>query len=304
MDSLLAEFECYLAETDHAELTVGGYVGDVRRFLRWFEEAYPEPFSLPLLTSAVVRNYRQTLLDQGMRPATINRQLASLAAFAHWAQRLGYLQVQRNPVLEVKAIPQMPLAPRWLDKKEQTKLLHAVTDEVERAMRRYPRLQVLVLRDAALVLLMLNTGLRLHEVEALKLSDLQITERGGKVIVRQGKGGKYREVPLNANVRRILHDYLNVRPKVASTMFFIGLHEEGVQGKTIRRAVARFAKLAGVEEVSPHTLRHTFAKALIDSGVGLEKVAALLGHSNLNTTRIYITAGQRDLEVAVEELEN
>jgi site-specific recombinase XerD len=256
-----------------------------------------------LITNSVVRSYKQALLADQHLPATINRQLASLASFTHWAQLVGYLEAGRNPVQEVKAVQRMPLAPRWLDKKELLKLLHSVRDELERAIRRYPRWQVLVIRDATLVIFLLHTGLRIHEVEALTLRDIQLGDRSGKVIVRQGKGNKYREVPLNAKVRRMLEDYLLVRPKVDSQSFFLGLHDEGAGEKTIRRAVARFAKKADLKKVSPHTLRHTFAKSLVDSGVGLEKVAALLGHSNLNTTRVYITPGERDLERAVEGLE-
>jgi len=66
--------------------------------------------------------------------------------------------------------------------------------------------------------------------------------------------------------------------------------------------VVRFAKKAGLKNVAPHTLRHSFAKALIDAGVPLEKVATLLGHSNLNTTRIYTAPGEEDLEDAVGKL--
>jgi len=77
-----------------------------------------------------------------------------------------------------------------------------------------------------------------------------------------------------------------------------------VQSKTIQRAVQRFAKIAGIRQVTPHTLRHSFAKALIDAGVSLEKVATLLGHSNLNTTRIYTTPGEEDLEDAVGKIED
>jgi integrase/recombinase XerC len=66
--------------------------------------------------------------------------------------------------------------------------------------------------------------------------------------------------------------------------------------------VHRFAKKAGLKNVTPHTLRHSFAKSLIDAGVSLEKVATLLGHSNLNTTRIYTTPGEEDLEDAVGKI--
>lgn len=68
-------------------------------------------------------------------------------------------------------------------------------------------------------------------------------------------------------------------------------------------AVSRLAKLAGLTAVTPHTCRHTFAKSLLDNGVTLEQVAALLGHESLDTTRLYVTPGERDLEQAVAKLE-
>ena len=72
--------------------------------------------------------------------------------------------------------------------------------------------------------------------------------------------------------------------------------------KTAQRAVKRFARVAGLENVTPHILRHTFGKSLLDNGVTLEKVATLMGHSNLNTTRIYTTPGEEDLIEAVEAI--
>ena len=83
---------------------------------------------------------------------------------------------------------------------------------------------------------------------------------------------------------------------------FLGQREERLQSKTVQRSVQRFAKEAGLENVTPHILRHSFAKALIDNGVTLEKVAILLGHNNLNTTKIYTTSGELDLEEAVNSL--
>lgn len=84
---------------------------------------------------------------------------------------------------------------------------------------------------------------------------------------------------------------------------FIGQRNEGIQEKTVQRAVKRFAKAARMGDISAYTLRHTFSKLLIDKGVTLEKVAALLGHSDLSTTQIYTTPGERDLEDAVGRLE-
>ena len=143
-----------------------------------------------------------------------------------------------------------------------------------------------------------------REITQLRMSDVILEERKGSVIVREGKGTKRREIPLNMKARKAMLDYLAVRPEVASDDLFLGQRNEGVQSKTIQRAVPRFAKKAGIQNVTPHTLRHSFAKALIDAGVSLEKVATLLGHSNLNTTRIYTTPSEEDLENAVDLLDN
>ena len=159
------------------------------------------------------------------------------------------------------------------------------------------------LRDAAIVKLILYAGLRVGEIVQLNMTDIILDERKGTVTVREGKGTKRREIPLNAKARKALLAYLQMRPDVESNQLFLGQRNEGVRNKTVQRAVQRFANVAGVENVTPHTLRHSFAKALIDAGVSLEKVATLLGHSNLNTTRIYTTPGEQDLSDAVDLLE-
>jgi site-specific recombinase XerD len=182
--------------------------------------------------------------------------------------------------------------------------MQCAATHVEDAMRRYPRLRLMYLRDAAIVKLILFAGLRVGEIVQLRVNDIILYERKGSVVVREGKGTKRREIPLNAKARKALSGYLFMRPNVDSDGLFLGQRNEGVQSKTIQRAVHRFAKKAGLKNVTPHTLRHSFAKALIDAGVSLEKVATLLGHSNLNTTRIYTTPGEEDLEDAVWRIEN
>ena len=159
------------------------------------------------------------------------------------------------------------MAPKWLEKKQRAALLRAVDKEVEDAVRRYPRLRLIYLRDAAIVKLILYAGLRVGEIVQLNLTDIILDERKGTVIVREGKGTKRREIPLNVKARKALLAYLQMRPDVESNQLFLGQRNEGVRNKTVQRAVQRFTKVAGVENVTPHTLRHSFAKALIDAGV-------------------------------------
>jgi len=153
------------------------------------------------------------------------------------------------------------LAPKWLDKKQRAALLRTVDKEVEEAVRRYPRLRMMYLRDAAIVKLILYAGLRVGEIVQLNMTDIILDERKGTVTVREGKGTKRREIPLNAKARKALLAYLQMRPDVESNQLFLGQRNEGVQSKTVQRAVQRFAKVAGVENVTPHTLRHSFGRS-------------------------------------------
>lgn len=300
----LEEFQAYLLAEDRSPVTIAGYLGDVRLFAKWYEGHYGEALAPDALTNEAVRGYKQHLLDQAAKPKTINRRLAALAAYAHWLEQAGYVKNARNPVQGVKAVKETALAPKWLDRKHRAALLRAVDKEVEDAVRRYPRLRLIYLRDAAIVKLILFAGLRVGEIIQLRTSDVILDERKGSLVVREGKGTKRREIPLNAKARKALLEYLRMRPDVEMDNLFLGQRNEGVQSKTIQRAVQRFAKKAGLKNVTPHTLRHSFAKALIDAGVSLEKVATLLGHSNLNTTRIYTTPGEEDLEDAVGKIED
>lgn len=299
----LNEFQAYLLAEDRSPVTIAGYVGDVKLFAQWYENHQKETLTPSDLTNEAVRGYKQYLLDQENKPKTINRRLAALAAYAHWLDQAGYVKNARNPVQGVKAVRETALAPKWLDKKQRAALLRAVDKEVENATRRYPRLKLLFLRDAAIVKLILYSGLRVSEVTQLKVNDIILDERKGSAVVREGKGTKRREIPLNFKLRKSLMDYLRIRPESESDFLFLGQQGEGIKNKTVQRAVARFAEVEDLKKITPHTLRHTFAKSLLDSGVSLEKVATLLGHANLNTTRIYITPGQQDLENAVNELE-
>ena len=137
-----------------------------------------------------MRGYKQYLLEQGNKPKTINRRLAALAAYAHWLEQAGFVKNARNPVQGVKAVREVALAPKWLDKKQRAVLLRAVDKEVEDAVHRYPRLRLMYLRDAAIVKLILYADLRVWEIIQLLMGDIILDERKGSVVVREGKGTK------------------------------------------------------------------------------------------------------------------
>jgi len=181
------------------------------------------------------------------------------------------------------------MAPKWLARREQYGLLRAV----QKANRP---------RDEALIMLMLHTGLRVSEVSNLRIGDISISPRKGAIMVRGGKGEKFRTVPLNSNVRNALKAYLSVRPSVNHDYLFVGQKGERLKPPGIYYVVKKYGYEARIDNISPHTLRHTFGKNLVDAGVALDRVATLLGHGSLNTTRIYTVPSQEDLQDAVESI--
>jgi site-specific recombinase XerD len=284
---LFKTFERYLRAQDRAEKTVGDYLTDLRLFAEWFTQTRDEPFKPQAITPTDVREYRAYLLNvKRQSPATINRRLVTLRVFCRWAMNEGLLA--SDPTSAIKPVKQVQPAPRWLDRKEQYALRRAAEKDGD-------------VRNLAILLLLLNTGLRVSEVAGLKLSDVELSERKGQITVR-GKGTKVRTVPLNAEVRRALREYLAKRPKVKHDAVFVNQRGEPLGRLGIEYQVATLGRVAGLEHLTPHMLRHTFAKNLIDQSVSLDQVAMLMGHRSLTTTARYTQPSQQDLVRAVERL--
>ena len=303
--TIINHFEKYLKSEDCSLLTVRGYCSDIELFVRWFEQTNGGAFAVQSVTPSDVREYRQYLqVTQRRKASTVNRKLAALSALMKWAKATR--QIESDPTEKIKAIRQQEHAPHYLDKKEQFALQRAIEKDLQLSKLRYPKRWVTRRRDASLTLFLLNTGLRLSELTALHLGDVQLSERKGSLLVQNGKGGKQRAVPLNTEARKALQEWLDVRPATNSNSIWVAVEAEsaGLSGRAVQRILKRYAQEAGLDELTPHMCRHSFAKNLVNQDVGIEKVAALLGHANLNTTRIYITPNERDLELAVENLTN
>lgn len=280
---LLERFKKRLRETDHAENSIKSYLQAVRSFLDWFDRRAgrgPEA-----VTPLDVVDYRQAMQSEGKAPGTVNHHLKALRLFFNWL--VGEGAVRDNPAGDVKGVATGgPPAPKWLTRTEQAALMRAVREAGS-------------LRDEAIIGMMLHAGLRVSEVCALKREDVYIGERSGRVVVRQGKGNKYREVPLNKTIRKVLARWLAENPEGPLFPNRSG-GPIGVRG--VFNLVAGYAYEARLTGVSPHTLRHTFCKNAIDMGVPIDQVAAVAGHSSLDVTRRYTAPSMADLEVAVEKL--
>ena len=156
-------------------------------------------------------------------------------------------------------------------------------------------------RNVALLALMAKAGLRVGEVVALELADIELNARSGWATVRMGKGNKTRRVPLNSDTRQALQAYLAVRPDVPAKALFVSRTGTPLSVRDIQRLVADLARRARIDgKVTPHMLRHTFATRLIERGADVAAVAALLGHESIATTSRYLHPSEARLAEAVE----
>lgn len=297
-DLPIPEITVFLTELrrrEASEHTLAAYRRDLTAFAAWFAGHVGQDFALAAVTPTDVRDFRTHLRDaQHRRPATINRKLAALRSFFRWATAVG-LRAD-NPLATVKDVREEPRAPRWFPKRD----LDRLGREIEAAAK--PRVRA---RDLALVALLRHTGLRVGELCRLRLRDVTLAERKGSLRVL-GKGAKERTIPLNRTVRAALSTYLDARRKRPDADRYeeVFLGQRGpLTPHAVEKLIRKYARRARLDAFSPHSLRHSFAKSLLDAGEDLVTVRTLLGHERLDTTARYTHPGARDLEDAVGRLD-
>jgi integrase/recombinase XerC len=275
----------YQKEMQKSDSTLTSYRSDLMVFARWFKNTNHETLTLSKITPTDVRQYKRFLIDSDFKPNTIIRKLLSIKYFLEWAwhtKRIKY----RFPL--PKLVKQAPSTPRWLTRIEQNALLRQVEQSGS-------------VRNVAIIKVLMNTGLRVQELCHLKWRDITLNKRKGELIVRNSKGEEYRKIPLNKDVRTALIT-LNDELHFGTDAFVFSGQRGPLTPRGVQLMMNRLFNNSTIDSISPHQLRHTFCKNLIDAGIGLEKVAALAGHERLNTIKVYCQPSQSDLNNAVEQI--
>jgi site-specific recombinase XerD len=282
--NLINNFRVHLTAQDLSENTIETYLNSIRAFSRWFSATNGYNLSSESITAQDIKEFRGFLQISGQKPATINLKLAAINSLCNfWQVSPG---IVRNVV-------QQTTPPRWLDKRDQGKLLKQIQIQENGSITL--KKKILSTRNRVIIMVMLNTGLRVSEICNLEIKDLTINPRSGSLEVRAAKGNKNRTIPLNLTARTNLEDWIKIANKSDGLVF-------NVSPREIQRVLQRLSWMTGVE-CTPHTLRHTFAHNLASSGIPLDQVAIILGHDRLDTTRIYTMPGMSDLSAAVSVLD-
>ena len=229
-----------------------------------------------------ILDYVDTSLDKGYSVASVNLQIHLLHTFLLFLQEEGYPVPQS--ILRIPSLKPADSLPKYLTDDQVKKLREEIEREVQDAQS--PSQRRLALLDWATFYLLWQGGMRLGEVEELRLEDLDLV--GQRLSVRSGKGMKDRTIYLTSSVMQTLKDYLAVRGEGSSDHVFL-YRNAAVSKDLIRSRLKTIGKRIGVK-VYPHRLRHTCATQLLNAGCRITSIQAFLGHKKLNTTLIYARA--------------
>jgi site-specific recombinase XerD len=278
-DPILSQFEESLTQTALSPATIINYLSDLRAFCRWGEKQVIPGFSLLRANQEHIRRYRHYLgKELGRAAATVNRHLMSLRKFYTFAVELG--RIDLDPMAGVALVQQdghqPDIAP--LTEAEIERLLAAAAHSPRAGLAR---------RDAAILQLMLCTGLRIGEIIDLQKNDLVFDHPG--LHLRVCSGQKERELPLPAEMVNILSDYLQVRPQSANGNLFLNQEGRAPSRRTVQRIISESAKAANLSGISAQQLRRTFAAQLFAKTQDLALVSKRLGHQHISITEQYLS---------------
>lgn len=233
-----------------------------------------------------VRSYLSFLNEKQYNKATIARKLATLRSFYKFMVKRNKLSA--NPVMSVRTPKQDKKLPRFLE-----------YEEVKRLLAAPPTNSWLGARDGAIMETLYSTGVRVSELVALNMSDVDFL---GEVVHVRGKGKKERIAPIGSSALQAIQHYMEFRNKRAQSnsnfdpkVLFVNKHGRRLSTRSVRRKMDKYLKIAGLDpSISPHTLRHSFATHMLNNGADLRSVQELLGHQSLSTTQIYthLTTGR------------
>jgi integrase/recombinase XerD len=275
MQEALDDFIHYLQiERGLSENTLQSYSRDLRTYSKYLQANEVQEWAY--VTRAKLTAYLRWLHDNGKSAATIARTLSSIRLFHQFLLREYGLK--EDPSIHIDTPKKERKLPKILSSDEVDKLLSC------------PGTDILTIRNRAMLETLYATGLRVSELLALELDDLHL-EMG---FVRCfGKGSKERIVPLGDMAKARLEDYLNRARKVllkakSSDILFVNHHGNSLSRQGFWKVLKQIGREAGIQkEITPHTLRHSFATHLLENGADLRAVQEMLGHADISTTQIY-----------------
>ncbi len=276
------EFKNYLTtEKRSSANTVSSYLRDVNQ---WMEYLTARSLEATDITRNDVQDYIQWLTGVGKSAATVTRAVASLKCFFSWMIDCGYRT--DNPALGVKAAKVERKLPQILSSKE-----------VELLLEQPKCVDMKGYRDHAMLEVLYATGIRVSELIGLDVDNVFLAAG----FIRCESREKTRIIPIYPTAQKALTDYLrDVRPKLAldgEKALFVNMNGTRMSRQGFWKLIKYYGEKAGIQaEITPHTLRHSFAAHLLENGADIRAIQEMLGHADISSTQVYAKLVNRRLK--------
>jgi len=278
MEDYIDQFMAYLEiERNYSPNTVSSYRTDLLDFKKFLSDVNGSLPSIREIDRLTIRSYLANLQERQLARSSVLRKLSSIRSFFKYLCQRGHLDV--DPTATLATPKAQRKLPEFLESSEVEALLEAPDAGT-----------TIGLRDRAILELLYSTGMRVSELLSLDLTDL---DRQTALVKVRGKGKKERLLPVGSVAISALENYLAYRHELGGgkSAQAIFLSQRGTRipdRKSILRRIKKYAQAAGIQKnITPHTLRHTFATHMLNAGADLRSVQELLGHASLSTTQIY-----------------
>lgn len=277
--TILDKYQTYVNSNNQLSIhTKKAYIIDTNQFTSWIIDNHQG-----LVSNDTVLSYFNHLQDI-LKPKSIKRKKISTKIYLDYiADSTQSINPLRNMKISIKTEKKLP---KTLATHEIRSLLLSADVEIKDAKTDFAYNQAV--RNYAILLLLVSTGMRISEISSIEMNDLDLLER---TLLIKGKGSKERLTYISSDIAfGHIKNWINIRyqfnPK--SNRLFINKYGNSLSIYSIGNIYSKYKKLAGITETStPHHLRHTFATKLLDNGADLRSVQELLGHSSITTTQIY-----------------
>lgn len=269
---LIREYLLYLqVEKGLAKNSLESYARDLAKLHAWSEK---KGFDVVQLSRQDLREWLIDLSRENLSGASVTRMISALRGFYKFLVSDGHLK--KNPAENLNTPQKGFYLPKFLNQTEMENLLSAPDVSTETG-----------LRDRAMLETMYAAGLRVSEVCALQFGNIDLD---AGILTCTGKGSKTRKVPLGRSAVEWLKSYLVARRKkenIEIQNLFVNNSGRQISRQDVFNLVKEYGKKIGCEDISPHTLRHSFATHLVQNSADIRSVQQMLGHADISTTQIY-----------------
>jgi site-specific recombinase XerD len=279
--TLASSLDQFIRELDKSPLTIQVYRTDIQQFLTWLTENDLTVSRACQVTRSHIHEYLKDLANKGRTGTTRARKLVSLHVFFRYLVKEGAISI--SPAATVKT-PRKERKPKHVLRPDEFRRMVS-------AARGSPR-------DYALFQLFLQTGIRVSEVIAICLPDLDLAH---KTLLIHGKGSKWRVIPLEKKALQALKSYLAVRPKTTDQYLFLNYRGKGLSIGGVRKLLEKYAKRAGItKKISCHGLHYTCATNTAALGMIAFCLKTSLSHERIRTSKKHLPIGTEELRKLME----